>query len=59
MTASVTDRQAVATASRPPRAGSERPARGYASGKGDYPARLGKIEGQVRWLQKMLEEDRW
>lgn len=37
----------------------ERPVRGYASGKDDYLARLRKIEGQVRGLQKMIEEDRW
>jgi DNA-binding FrmR family transcriptional regulator len=33
--------------------------RGYASGKDDYLARLRKIEGQVRGLQKMIEDDRW
>ncbi len=33
--------------------------RGYASGKDDYLARLAKIEGQVRGLRKMVEEDRW
>ncbi|HET6875278.1 MAG TPA: metal-sensitive transcriptional regulator [Acidimicrobiales bacterium] len=33
--------------------------RGYASGKEDYLARLRKIEGQVRGLQRMIEEDRW
>ena len=33
--------------------------RGYASGKADYLARLKKIEGQVRGLQRMVEEDRW
>jgi DNA-binding FrmR family transcriptional regulator len=33
--------------------------RGYASGKDDYLARLSKIEGQVRGLQKMIEDDRW
>ena len=33
--------------------------RGYASGKDDYLARLRKIEGQVRGLQRMIEEDRW
>jgi DNA-binding FrmR family transcriptional regulator len=33
--------------------------RGYASGKHDYLARLRKIEGQVRGLQKMIEDDRW
>jgi DNA-binding FrmR family transcriptional regulator len=36
-----------------------RPARGYASGKEDYLARLAKIEGQVRGLRKMVEDDRW
>jgi DNA-binding FrmR family transcriptional regulator len=35
------------------------PVRGYASGKDDYLARLRKIEGQVRGLQRMIEEDRW
>lgn len=39
--------------------GSERPRRGYASGRDDYLLRLRKIEGQVRGLQKMIEEDRW
>lgn len=42
-----------------PGAGSARPVRGYASGKDDYLARLRKIEGQVRGLQKMIEDDRW
>ena len=37
--------------------GSERPRRGYASGKADYLSRLRKIEGQVRGLQKMVEAD--
>ena len=32
-------------------------ARGYASGKADYLARLRKIEGQVRGLQRMVESD--
>ena len=36
-----------------------RPVRGYASGKADYLTRLRKIEGQVRGLQKMIEDDRW
>ena len=35
------------------------PVRGYASGKDDYLSRLRKIEGQIRGLQKMVEEDRW
>jgi DNA-binding FrmR family transcriptional regulator len=39
--------------------GSRRATRGYASGKSDYLARLRKIEGQVRGLQKMIEDDRW
>ena len=34
-----------------------RATRGYASGKADYLARLRKIEGQVRGLQKMVEAD--
>jgi DNA-binding FrmR family transcriptional regulator len=42
-----------------PHAGQTHPVRGYASGKGDYLARLRKIEGQVRGLQKMIDEDRW
>jgi DNA-binding FrmR family transcriptional regulator len=36
-----------------------RTSRGYASGKDDYLARLRKIEGQVRGLQKMIECDTW
>jgi DNA-binding FrmR family transcriptional regulator len=36
-----------------------RPKRGYASGRDDYLVRLRKIEGQVRGLQRMIEEDRW
>ena len=36
-----------------------RTARGYASGKHDYLVRLRRIEGQVRGLQKMIENDRW
>lgn len=31
--------------------------RGYASGKEDYLARLRRIEGQVRGLQRMVESD--
>lgn len=30
-----------------------------ASGKDDYLLRLRKIEGQVRGLQRMIEDDRW
>ena len=33
--------------------------RGYASGRDDYLSRLRKIEGQIRGLQRMIEEDRW
>jgi DNA-binding FrmR family transcriptional regulator len=36
-----------------------RAVRGYASGKDDYLARLRRVEGQVRGLQKMIESDRW
>lgn len=44
----------------PPRAGgATRAARGYASGKDDYLLRLHRIEGQIRGLQKMIEDDRW
>ena len=39
--------------------GSRPRTRGYASGKADYLARLRKIEGQVRGLQRMVEDDRW
>jgi DNA-binding FrmR family transcriptional regulator len=38
---------------------SPRVVRGYASGKDDYLARLRRIEGQVRGLQRMVEDDRW
>jgi DNA-binding FrmR family transcriptional regulator len=41
----------------PPPVSRLRPARGYASGKEDYLRRLRKIEGQVRSLQKMIEND--
>ena len=43
----------------PTKTPSKRPVRGYASGKEDYLARLGKIEGQIRGLEKMVEDDRW
>ena len=36
-----------------------RTARGYAAGKADYLARLRKVEGQIRGLQKMIENDTW
>lgn len=42
-----------------PRIATRRPVRGYATGKEDYLARLHKIEGQVRGLQKMIEADTW
>jgi DNA-binding FrmR family transcriptional regulator len=35
----------------------DRPRRGYASGKEDYLARLRRIEGQVRGLQRMVQAD--
>ncbi len=37
----------------------KRPVRGYASGKEVYLARLGKIEGQVRGIRRMVEDDKW
>lgn len=45
----------------PPRRGgtAARVVRGYASGKDDYLARLRKIEGQVRGVQRMIESDTW
>jgi len=36
-----------------------RTARGYASGRDDYLLRLRRIEGQVRGVQKMIDDDRW
>ena len=48
--------QAIAAPHRPP-VTRPRARRGYASGKADYLARLRKIEGQVRGLQKMVEAD--
>lgn len=33
--------------------------RGYASGKDDYLRRLRKIDGQIRGLQKMIDDDAW
>ena len=44
---------------RPWSASAPRSVRGYASGKDDYLARLRKIEGQVRGIQKMVEADSW
>jgi DNA-binding FrmR family transcriptional regulator len=43
----------------PPPSGRPRVTRGYASGKADYLARLRRIEGQVRGLQRMVEADAW
>ena len=35
------------------------PTRGYTSSKEDYLKRLRRIEGQVRGLQKMVEDDKY
>ena len=44
----------------PSRSGTaRRTARSYASGKDDYLARLRKVEGQIRGLQKMIEAGAW
>lgn len=60
MTARVDDHDVHEAVMRPSaRASLERSRRGYASGKGDYLTRLHKIEGQVRGLEKMIEDDRW
>jgi DNA-binding FrmR family transcriptional regulator len=58
MTANADDGRAIECVAPP---GSSRPRvmRGYASGKDDYLRRLRKIEGQVRGLQRMIEDDRW
>jgi DNA-binding FrmR family transcriptional regulator len=58
MTAPAEDARAVECVA-PPATGRPRVVRGYASGKDDYLARLRKIEGQVRGLQRMIEDDRW
>jgi DNA-binding FrmR family transcriptional regulator len=58
MTAAADDARAVECVA-PPAASPPRVVRGYASGKDDYLARLRKIEGQVRGLQRMIEDDRW
>lgn len=56
----ITDARLATGPSPQPRQNGTRPrARGYASGKPDYLARLHKIEGQVRGLQRMIEDDRW
>ena len=59
MTAHVTDELTVASTPATDGGTAGRRVRGYASGKDEYLARLRKIEGQVRGLQKMIEEDRW
>lgn len=60
MTAWVDDHDVAEPVMRPAvRSLLERPRRGYASGKADYLTRLHKIEGQVRGLEKMIEDDRW
>ncbi|HZO59148.1 MAG TPA: metal-sensitive transcriptional regulator [Solirubrobacterales bacterium] len=35
------------------------PVRGYAATKGQLQNRLRRIEGQVRGVQRMIDEDRW
>lgn len=56
----ITDADLATGPSPAPRQNGTRPrTRGYASGKADYLARLRKIEGQVRGLQRMIEDDRW
>jgi CsoR family transcriptional regulator, copper-sensing transcriptional repressor len=35
------------------------PTRGYTAGKDQLQKRLRRIEGQVRGVQRMVEEDRW
>ena len=36
-----------------------RPTRGYSASKDQLQTRLRRLEGQVRGVQKMVEEDRW
>jgi DNA-binding FrmR family transcriptional regulator len=36
-----------------------RPVRGYTATKDQLNSRLSRIEGQVRGVQRMVEEDRW
>ncbi len=59
MTAVAAGRQGTESAPPPVDVRVPRPTRGYASGKQDYLARLRKIEGQVRGLQRMIDDDRW
>src|SRR6516225_5981516 len=54
----VTAGRVEAGRSSPTATASNRPRRGYASGRDDYLVRLRKIEGQVRGLQRMIEGDR-
>lgn len=35
------------------------PARGYTAGKEQLQTRLRRIEGQVRGIERMVEDDRW
>jgi DNA-binding FrmR family transcriptional regulator len=59
-TATLPEARPADQCSPPPRTGAtRRSSRGYASGKDDYLRRLGKIEGQVRGLQKMIAADTW
>lgn len=47
----------LATSSPKSAASGHRSRRGYASGKADYQARLAKIEGQIRGLRRMVDDD--
>jgi DNA-binding FrmR family transcriptional regulator len=58
MTADAGETRAVECVA-PPTTSRPHVVRGYASGKDDYLTRLRKIEGQVRGLQRMIENDRW
>ncbi len=51
----------LASERRPAAPGSHtrRAGRGYATGKDDHLTRLRKIEGQVRGVYKMIEQERW
>ncbi len=59
MTTATTETTAHECSPPPAAGGTARAARGYASGKDDYLLRLHRIEGQIRGLQKMIEDDRW
>jgi DNA-binding FrmR family transcriptional regulator len=43
----------------PAPAGEQAPVRGYTATKDQLRARLRRIEGQVRGIERMVEEDRW